>query len=79
MNGDSGFGDGRSYASRSVAQVRVGRFDNGHCGLEATLHAPGQAKLDGKTLWLDYDVQAAVWTCSSELEDRYLPAHCRGG
>ncbi|MDR6672106.1 type IV pilus assembly protein PilA [Xanthomonas translucens] len=79
VNGDAGFGTPQSYASEFVAQVRIGRFDNGHCGLEATLHAPGKDKLDGKALWLDYDAQAAAWNCSSELDDRYLPAHCRGG
>jgi type IV pilus assembly protein PilA len=79
VNGDPGFGTAESYASEFVAQVRIGRFDNGHCGLEATLHAPGKAKLDGKALWLDYDERASAWNCSSELDDRYLPAHCRGG
>ncbi|OAX53110.1 pilus assembly protein PilA [Xanthomonas translucens pv. poae] len=79
VNGDSGFGTAPSYASDFVAQVRIGRFDNGHCGLEATVHAPGQAKLDGKALWLDYDERTSAWKCSAELEDRYLPAHCRGG
>ncbi|MEB1527641.1 GYF domain-containing protein [Xanthomonas sp. WHRI 7945] len=79
VNGDAGFGTPQSYASEFVAQVRIGRFDNSHCGLEATLHAPGKDKLDGKALWLDYDAQAAAWNCSSELDDRYLPAHCRGG
>lgn len=79
VNGDPGFDAAQDYASEFVKQVRIGRFDNGHCGLEATLHAPGKDKLDGKALWLDYDAQAAAWNCSSELDDRYLPAHCRGG
>ncbi|WP_039006185.1 GYF domain-containing protein [Xanthomonas cerealis] len=79
VNGDSGFGTAPGYAGEFVVQVRIGRFDNGHCGLEATLHAPGQAKLDGKALWLDYDERTSAWKCSAELEDRYLPAHCRGG
>ncbi|SCB03337.1 pilin [Xanthomonas translucens] len=79
VNGDSGFGTAPSYAGEFVAQVRIGRFDNGHCGLEATVHAPGKPKLDGKALWLDYDERTSAWKCSAELEDRYLPAHCRGG
>lgn len=78
VNGDDGFGTAQSYASEFVAQVRVGRFDNGHCGLEATLHVPGKDKLDGKALWLDYDERTAAWKCSSELDDRYLPTACRG-
>lgn len=79
VNGDPGFDAAQDYASDFVEQVRIGRFDNGHCGLEATVHAPGKDKLDGKALWLDYDAQAAAWNCSSELDDRYLPVHCRGG
>jgi type IV pilus assembly protein PilA len=79
VNGDPGFGTAASYAGELVAQVRIGRFDNGHCGLEATLHAPRTPALDGKALWLDYDERASAWKCSSELDDRYLPAHCRGG
>lgn len=79
VNGDPGFGAAEHYADTLVARIRIGRFDNGHCGLEATLHAPGNDKLDGKALWLDYDAQSAAWNCSSELDDRYLPARCRGG
>ncbi|WP_369936125.1 GYF domain-containing protein [Xanthomonas tesorieronis] len=79
VNGDPGFEPAQQYTSVFVRQVRIGRFDNGHCGLEATLHAPGKRQLDGKALWLDYDERASVWKCSSELDDRYLPAHCRGG
>lgn len=78
VNGDDGFGTPESYADAQIAQVRVGRFDNGHCGLEATLREPGRDALDGKALWLDYDEQSAAWTCSAEVDDRYLPVHCRG-
>ena len=79
VNGDPGFGEAERDADKLIARIRIGRFDNGHCGLEATLHAPGNDKLDGKALWLDYDAQSAAWNCSSELDDRYLPARCRGG
>ncbi|WP_369942701.1 GYF domain-containing protein [Xanthomonas medicagonis] len=79
VNGDPGFGEAERYADKLISRIRIGRFDNGHCGLEATLHAPGNDKLDGKALWLDYDAQSAAWNCSSELDDRYLPARCRGG
>ncbi len=79
VNGDTGFGAPQSYAGDTIAQVRVGRFDNGHCGLEATLHLPDHKRLDGKALWLDYDERTSAWNCSSDLDDRVLPVHCRGG
>ncbi|WP_425510488.1 pilin [Xanthomonas hawaiiensis] len=79
VNGDTGFGTPQSYAGDAIAQVRVGRFDNGHCGLEATLHLPDTKRLDGKALWLDYDERTSAWNCSSDLDDRVLPVHCRGG
>ncbi|UYC12816.1 pilin [Xanthomonas sp. CFBP 8445] len=79
VNGDTGFGTPQSYAGDAIAQVRVGRFDNGHCGLEATLRLPDQKRLDGKALWLDYDERTSAWNCSSDLDDRVLPVHCRGG
>ncbi|MET0550720.1 MAG: pilin [Xanthomonas sp.] len=79
VNGDPGFGTPQSYAGASIAQVRIGRFDNGHCGLEATLRLPAHKRLDGKALWLDYDERTSAWNCSSDLDDRDLPVHCRGG
>ncbi len=78
VNGDDGFDDPEGYAAGDVASVRVGRFENGHCGLEATFRMPGKQMLDGKHLWLDYDTQADTWTCSSDVADKYLPASCRG-
>ncbi len=77
-NDDAGFGAPESLASTMVSSVRVGRFDNGHCGLEAILDTPGQSRLDGKAIWLDYDPDEQSWTCSSEVDDRYLPQDCRG-
>ncbi len=78
VNGDEGFGSPESYASSAVASVRIGRFDNGHCGLEARLLAPNASAVDGKTLWLDYDTETAAWECSSDVADKYLPLDCRG-
>ena len=77
VNGDEGFGSPESYADRGIASVRIGRYDNGHCGLEARLSAPGTAQLDGKLIWLDYDTQTATWECSSDVADTYLPTDCR--
>ncbi len=77
-NGDKGFDTPESYAGSSLAELRIGRFDNGHCGMEAILAVPDHKELAGKALWLDYDEQGGEWRCSSEIDDRYLPAHCRG-
>lgn len=78
VNGDEGFDTPESYAQGDVASIRIGRFDNGHCGLEARLHVPGSQPLDGKTLWFDYDTATHVWACSSDVDDKYLPLNCRG-
>jgi len=78
VNGDEGFDSPESYAGGDIGAVRIGRFDNGHCGLEARFHVPGKDTLDGKHLWLDYDTQTATWTCSADVADKYLPAGCRG-
>ena len=78
INDDEGFGTPESYASGDVAQVHVGRFEEGHCGLEAFLRVPSHTPLDGKSIWLDYDMQADSWECSSDVDDKYLPIDCRG-
>jgi len=78
VNEDEGFGSPESYASNALESVRVGRFDNDHCGLEARLKAPDSPQLDGKSLWLDYDTETATWTCSSDVADKNLPMDCRG-
>lgn len=78
INDDEGFGTPESYASGDVAQVHVGRFEEGHCGLEAFLRVPSHSQLDGKSIWLDYDMQADSWECSSDVDDNYLPIDCRG-
>ncbi len=78
VNDDEGFGSAESYAGNGLAAVRIGRFDNHHCGIEAELSAPGEAKLDGKLLWLDYDSEQQQWECTAEPDDTYLPLECRG-
>lgn len=77
VNDDAGFGPAERLGSRHTGRVRVGRFDNGHCGLEARLDLPGTALHDA-ALWLDYDAASGHWECSSDADDRYLPASCRG-
>lgn len=66
------------YAGGDVASVTFGEFESGQCGLEIRLGLPGNDKLAGKALWLEYDPSNESWQCSSEIEDRYLPASCRG-
>lgn len=78
VNDDEGFQPAESYADGAVGAVRIGRFDNGHCGVEAELTVPGSTSLDGKLLWLDYDGEQQHWECSGEPDDKYLPQHCRG-
>lgn len=78
VNGDTGFGTPESHAGGQLGSLRIGRFDNGHCGMEGLLAVPGKPALDGKAIWLDYDEAAGSWHCSSEIDDRYLPGQCRG-
>lgn len=77
VNDDEGFQPAEGYADGAISTVRIGRFNNGHCGVEAQLTVPGNAALDGKLLWLDYN-GADHWECSGEPDDKYLPQECRG-
>ncbi|WP_421575423.1 GYF domain-containing protein [Stenotrophomonas maltophilia] len=77
VNDDEGFQPAESYADGAIGAVRIGRFDNGHCGVEAELTVPGSPSLDGKLLWLDYN-GAGHWECSGEPDDKYLPLECHG-
>lgn len=76
-NGEGDFGEPDSYASRYVAQARVGEFEDGTCGIELRLRNTGNPKIDDKHLWLSYDADSQDWDCTSDLEDRLLPTQCR--
>ncbi|MGV8961547.1 MAG: pilin [Stenotrophomonas sp.] len=78
VNDDAGFGTPESYVQGDIGSIRIGRFDNGHCGLEALLQVPGKSELQGKAIWLDYDTDSGQWQCSAEVDDEYLPHECRG-
>ncbi len=78
VNDDEGFQPAESYASGDLSAVRIGRFDNSHCGIEAELSVSDKAALDGKLLWLDFDPELHQWECTGEPDDKYLPQHCRG-
>ncbi len=77
-NEDADFAAPESYASGSVASITFGQFESDLCGMELILTVPGKSALDGKPVWLEYDPSDSSWQCSSEIEDRYLPAQCRG-
>ncbi len=77
-NGDADFAAPEHYASGTVASVTFGEFESDLCGMELILTVPGNDRLDGKAVWLEYDPSASSWQCSSEIDDKYLPAQCRG-
>ena len=77
-NGDAGFGSAESYATAQVASIRLGEFEDGKCGMELRLRGTGSDRLDGKAVWFELDANAGRWTCTSEIENRYLPRACRG-
>jgi type IV pilus assembly protein PilA len=77
-NGEPGFGTPESYAGDNVASIVVGEFETGLCGMELRITGTGNEHLDDKALWLEYDPDGRAWTCSSEIDDKYLPNRCRG-
>lgn len=77
-NDDTGFDTPEHYAGGSIASITFGEFESERCGMELRLTMPGDDKLDGKAMWLEYDPADASWQCTSEIEDRYLPVACRG-
>ncbi len=62
---DAGFPAPGDFAHAGLSAVNIGRFNNGHCGIEATLALPGKS-LDGDLLWLEYDRDSGRWECSGE-------------
>lgn len=74
-NDSTGFEAAEAYAGPQVASITVGTFESERCGIELRLRGTGSDKIDGKALWWEYDGNA--WQCSSEIDDRYLPQHCR--
>ena len=77
-NSDTGFDTPEHYAGGSIASITFGEFESERCGMELRLTLPGDDKLDGKAVWLEYDPADASWQCTSEIDDRYLPVACRG-
>ncbi len=77
-NGGGDFGTAESYAGRFVETITVGEFDDGTCGVEVRVRGTDHRQLDGHAIWISFDRAARRWDCTSEIDDRYLPAHCRG-
>lgn len=77
-NDDADFAAPESYAEGRVASVTFGEFEGNLCGMELILAVPGKQELDGKALWMEYDPSDSSWHCSSEIDDKFLPAQCRG-
>ncbi len=77
-NDDPGFGPVEAYAGATHAGIELGESDAGVCAIGLLLQDERNEKLDGHRLWLEYEAAAGQWRCSAEIEDRYLPAHCRG-
>ncbi|MFT4257661.1 MAG: pilin [Pseudoxanthomonas sp.] len=77
-NGDEGFENVESLAGGRIASITVAEFDDGSCGIELYMQGTGSEHIDGKALWFEFDAKGGNWTCSSEIEDKYLPQSCRG-
>lgn len=74
---DAGFPAPGDFTGSSLSAVNFGRFESGHCGIEATLAVPGES-IDGDLLWLEFDPGSNRWECSGESPDKALPLQCRG-
>ncbi|HRO28655.1 MAG TPA: pilin [Luteimonas sp.] len=77
-NGSAGFSAADGYRGIAHASIAIGETGEGRCALEILLHDERSDAIDGRRLWLEYDSEGGSWHCSSDAEDRYLPADCRG-
>lgn len=77
-NDAPGFQAPEAYASGYIGQITIGEFDDGTCGLEVQIRGTGNPRLDDHALWFSYETGTRTWTCSSDIDDRLLPMHCRG-
>ncbi|RNF84501.1 GYF domain-containing protein [Montanilutibacter psychrotolerans] len=76
-NGDEGFGEPDSYASDTVASVRVGSVEEGGCAMEIALRGIAPA-VDGETLFWKLDRDAGEWRCQGgSVPNKFLPAMCK--
>lgn len=60
------------------SDVWVGRFEDGTCGTQFTFGEVERLQsVQGKKLWFWLDEQGGGWKCSSDIENKLLPATCR--
>lgn len=78
-NDEGGIRPADAYAQGNVAKIEVGALDDGdRCAIQIGLRALSAGIEDGQNIWLELDPETAAWTCTSELDDKYLPMSCRG-
>ncbi|MGY0612739.1 MULTISPECIES: pilin [unclassified Luteimonas] len=58
--------------------MTVDEDDDGSCRIELELGGTGSADMDGGRVWWQLEPGSARWTCSSSIDDRWLPPECRG-
>lgn len=63
--------------SELIGEALVGEFDGGGCGIQLSLATSAPQPLAGNNIYLTLDGEAMTWTCSSDVDSRYLPANCR--
>ena len=77
-NGEGDIGAPESYAGTYTTRATVGAFDDGTCGFELEIGNTGETRIDGRKIWWERSDPDAEWRCSSEIDDKWLPPHCRG-
>lgn len=68
---------GAKPSSPLIGDSLVGEFDDGGCGMQITFASAAPTKLAGKDLYLTLDAESLSWSCTSNVEARYLPSSCR--
>jgi type IV pilus assembly protein PilA len=63
---------GQTHAGVGFGRTGVG------CAMEIRLRDDQQGPVHGRHLWLELDAASGSWRCSSDADDKYLPADCRG-
>jgi len=64
-------------SSALVESTDIGEIDVGQCSLRFTLGGAQAGPYDGEYLWFSHDGEGG-WDCGGSMEDRLLPAGCRG-
>lgn len=67
----------REPSSALVESTDIGEIDVGQCSLRFTLGGAQAGPYDGEYLWFSHDGEGG-WDCGGSMEDRLLPAGCRG-